>query len=257
MPRVGSCLRFVLGLLLTLAAPARAEEPRLILYTYHFKPPFVIDVERREGLNFDFGEYVNRKLGKTVVRTEYEPRKRLEERVAAPDFADAVMGVSPLWFKDKEERRFLWTSAWMHDRDEVVSLQRAPVDYDGPESVRGKSWAGALGYYYYGLDELTQAGGLRREDTYGEQQNLNRLLLGRVDFAVISRSTLNYLLGRQNVEYRLYLSPKPHDEFERRILLAHSRTDMLKLLEPIVAASHQDPEWQATLARYRGAEAAP
>ncbi|MBI2381628.1 MAG: transporter substrate-binding domain-containing protein [Gammaproteobacteria bacterium] len=239
-------------LFLSLVSGTRVLAEPLILYAYHYKPPFIVDVERREGLYFDFGEYVNRKLGRQAVRTEYEPRKRLEARVDSPVFHDAVIGVSPIWFKDKRQTRFLWTSTWMHDRDEVVSLRSNPVNYDGPESVRGKRFAASLGYYYYGLDELAQKGGLIREDSIGEPQSLNRLLLGRIDFAVISRSTLNYLLGRRPMETRLYISPKAHDEFERRILLSPVNTDFLPELERVVAASRQDPEWQAILAHYSG-----
>lgn len=248
-------LRTVLLLLLVLlsAPPALAvgSTGAVVLYAYHLKPPFITDLEHRQGLYFDFADYANRKLGRPALRLEYEPRRRLERHVFSPDFDGAVIGVSPIWFKDKDESRFLWTPPLMHDRDEVVSRRRQPVEYTGPRSLDGKIFGAASGYYYFGVDELVKKGKIRREDTVSEQQNLHKLLLGRLDFAIVSRSTFDYLMRQPGQAGRFYLSPKPHDDYERRILIAPNRPELLTELTPLMEAMPGDPEWQAILARYR------
>ena len=241
----------LLVLLLAPTAVAVGPTGAVVLYAYHLKPPFITDLERRQGLYFDFADYANRKLGRTALWLEYEPRRRLERTVFSPGFDGAVIGVSPIWFKDKDEILFLWTPSLMHDRDEVVSRRRQPVDYTGPRSVDGKIFGAATGYYYFGIDELVKKGKIRREDTVSEQQNLRKLLLGRLDFAIVSRSTLDYLMRQPGQANRFHISPKPHDDYDRRILIALSRPELLAELKPLMEAMPSDPEWQAILARYR------
>ena len=225
--------------------PAEAAMTKTVIaYVYHLKPPFITDVQKEQGLYFAFADYVNRKLGRTALRTEFMPRKRLEQLVASSEFEGIVLGVNPVWFHDIEEKRFLWTATLMNDRDELISPISRPVQYHGPESLHGKTVGGVSGHYYYGIDEAVKAGQLQREDTDSELQNLTKLRVNRVDATVISRSTFDYLMRHYGGREFYFLSDRPHDVFARRVLVPHKRRDVYLWLDPIMQQMPQDPEWQ-------------
>ncbi|NQD36446.1 transporter substrate-binding domain-containing protein [Permianibacter sp. IMCC34836] len=240
----------LIALMLTKTVQA-AEPAPVVVYAYHLKPPFIVDVQHEQGLYYDFSAYVNRKLGKALLRTEYMPRKRLDQLAQSSDFDGVIIGVNPLWFHDIEEQRYLWTSTLMKDRDELVSPADRPVNYNGPESLSGKTIGLVNGLYYYGIDEAAAAGQLTREDTNSELQNLTKLRVHRIDATVISRSTFDYLVKHFGGRELYYLSERPHDVFARRILVPFKRRDVYDWLEPIMQKLATDPEWRTIVKSYQ------
>lgn len=237
---------------LAIAALGHAAEPvPVVVYAYHLKPPFIVDAQHEQGLYYDFSAYINRKLGKALLRTEYMPRKRLDQLVQSTDFDGIVIGVNPLWFHDTEEKLYLWTSTLMKDRDELVSPVDRPVNYNGAESLSGKTIGLVNGLYYYGIDEAAAAGQLVREDTNSELQNLTKLRVHRIDATVISRSTFDYLMKHFGGRELYYLSERPHDVFARRILIPYRRRDVYDWLEPLMQNLATDPEWRKIVKSYQ------
>ncbi len=233
------------------ATTDRALPAPVTIYGYHLKPPFIIDATARRGLYFDFADYANRKLGRELFRTEYMPRKRLEQMLLQTDWRAVVIGVNPVWFKDINETRFLWTDALMQDRDEILSSPQRPVEFNGPASVSGLLFGGVSGHYYFGLDEAVSGGQLLRDDSSSELQNLQRLHRGRIDFTIISRSTYDYFLGHLSNGEAFFISSRPHDVFARRFLVTPAARDVHPLLQQLVHGLAADPEWQAMLEKYR------
>ncbi len=245
---------FLLTLIWPLAAAEAVGGARIetaTVYGYHLKPPFILDTSMNRGLYFDFSTYINARLGYELLQTEYMPRKRLEADLPTPRFNGLVIGVNPLWFHDPKEEKYYWTAPIMRDRDEVVSRQETRFEYNGPESLIGKTVGLSLGYYYFGVDELVAKGKVTREDTDGELQNLQKLLRGRVDVIIISRSTLDYYMKHNNEHRSFYISGRPHDVFDRRVLIPKHRKDIYDQIAPIVAKMDSDPLWISMMAGYR------
>lgn len=251
MIRLLICCFGLIGGPLMAAEQTEAPLAPVVAYVYHLKPPFITDVRKEQGLYFDFAAYVNRKLGQPVMRTEYRPRKRLEPMLLQSDFQGVVLGVNPVWFRDSDEAKYLWTGTLMMDRDEMVSSAQRPVTYNGPASLVGKTVGGVLGHYYFGIDEAVAAGQMLREDTDSELQNLTKVRVQRVDVTIISRSTLDYLFKHYGGAEFYHLSERPHDVFARRVLIPFSRRDVYDWLEPIVKQLPSDPEWQAIVQSYK------
>jgi|GEM_PF-1845005 len=63
-----------------------------------------------------------------------------------------LIGVNPIWFCDREEKKYLWTGTIYHDRGELISTLAKLVDYTGPDSLKGLSLGGVMGFSYFGLD---------------------------------------------------------------------------------------------------------
>lgn len=49
-----------------------------------------------------------------------------------------ILGVHPLWFKDKQKTKFLWTRPLLHDQDKFISHVKKLFDYAGKKSLYEK-----------------------------------------------------------------------------------------------------------------------
>ena len=220
------------------------------IFVYHLKPPFIVNQAERSGLYFDFATYLNTKSSNFHFRTIFVPRKRLEIMLESKSFDGILQGVSPVWFKDKAETQYLWTGNFYADQDEVVSLPEKAFEYSGPSSMIGGVLGGVRGFYYFGIDELVNKGEIVRWNTVGEFESLQMLQFKRVDFAIVSRSTLNYLSKENNWQNQFHISKVPHDTYQRRILIPFAKKNVFDDISPFVANLANDPIWQSILAQY-------
>ena len=241
----------LLGLVVALLAwPVQAME--VLLNAYHLKPPYIVDADRGVGLYYDLARYLNERISAHQFKMVYLPRRRLESDLELGRLKGLVLGVHPIWFKDETRTRYLWSPAFMQDEDVVVSRTDKTINYDGPDSLVGKRVGLPTGYYYYGVDELVRSGRIIREDAFSEGANLGKLALGRIDAAIVSRPTLEYYL-RHQPEWtgRFFVASKPHDRFERYILVPKEYAEVLPDLTAVISAMERDPVWRAQQDVYR------
>ena len=220
------------------------------LFSYHNKPPFMVDNSSRSGLYYDFASYLNLKQDQYTFEVIYVPRKRLDRLIESDELNGFVIGVSPVWFKDKEEAKYLWLDSFYDDRDEFVSLKTSPFNYVSKQSFNDKTVVGVAGFYYFGINESVDAGNLLRIDTIGELQSLQLIEEKRADFAIVSRSVFNYLKAQNSLQDIYHMSPIPHDQFNRRLLTTKNNKALHEKLAPIMKAIKQDQLWLDILAKY-------
>ncbi|MBC3875751.1 substrate-binding periplasmic protein [Undibacterium flavidum] len=246
-------LRFLgLSLLLSLMTLNAYATTVIKVYTYHLKPPFVVREATRNGLYFDAIDYFNKRSTQYQFELHYLPRRRLDLMVNAGTLDGLVIGVNPLWFNDKQEHKYLWTGTLLHDVDEVISTNEKAFEYTGLESLTGLRVGLVLGYYYFGVSEMAVAGKLMRDDASSEDHNFKKLLADRIDVAIISRSNHDFVMKHQpELVGKFYISSKPHDQYERRIMIPLSMTKVHKALAAIVSQMHSDPVWKERIASYR------
>jgi polar amino acid transport system substrate-binding protein len=226
--------------------PAAADD--IVLYAYHLKPPYLIDRDRQSGLYYDLARYLNEHVPGHTFKTVYLPRKRLETELDNGRLNGLVVGVHPSWFRDAARTRYLWSPPFMQDEDVVVSRLADPVQYDGPDSLAGKHLGLSFGYYYFGVDELVRAGRISRDDAVSEEASLDKLYRKRVDATIITRRTFDYLLRqRSDWQQQFYVARKPHDAFERMILIPREFSFAAPGISSALAAILQDPAWQKAL----------
>jgi polar amino acid transport system substrate-binding protein len=225
-----------------LAAPSGAAE--IMLYAYHLKPPYLIDRDRQTGIYYDLARYLNARIPGHTFKTAYLPRRRLEYELEMGHLNGLVVGVNPAWFKDESRTRYMWSPPFMRDQDVVVSLASAPVAYEGPESLVGHHVGLSMGYYYFGVDELVRAGRIRRDDAVNEEASLEKLALQRIDAAIVTRRTLDFLYKRKPGWQHLFsVAKKPHDDFERMVLIPRELSFIAPELDAALGPILHDPEW--------------
>lgn len=202
---------------LFLACNTQAAQ-KVVLYVYHLKAPYILDNNEQTGLYYDVANILNRFQTNVVFTTYFVPRKRLDKMVETGLLDGLVLGVNPIWFKDAEQEKFLWSDTLFEDVDDFVSFKQKPFDYENQTSLIGKTLGGILGYRYYGVDELVEQGQLTRVNTNEEQHLLEMLTKGRLDVAIVSRSTREYLEHVNSWEGLFYISEVPHDRYGRHIM---------------------------------------
>lgn len=227
-----------------------AEKVNVDVYVYHLKPPFIVSDTYELGLYFDFSDYLNTKSDKYHFETVFIPRKRIDTMLKNKNFDGILLGVNPVWFKDKAETKYLWTSTFYQDQDEVVSLFEKPIEYEKPSSLKGRVLGGVRGFYYFGVDDLVTKGEINRVDTIGEYALLQMLMFKRIDVGIISRSTLNYLTKAKGWVNKFHLSKQPHDKYQRRILVPQHNKNVYEEIAPMIENLANDPSWQRILEKY-------
>ncbi|WP_100642973.1 hypothetical protein [Alteromonas facilis] len=245
-------LVFILGVCFVANAYAQDTDTETrYIYTYHNKPPFIVDLNLKTGLYFDLAEYLSSKDPKRQYITEYVPRKSLDRLIESKRLDGIVVGVNPLWFNDPEESRFLWLPGIYHDRDEFVSLPSTPFEYNGQDAYNGKSVAAVDGFYYVGINEAVAERYLDRINTIGEKQVLELVAKKRADFGIVSASFYAYLQSIDAIKQDFHLSENPHDSFMRRAFVLQSEAALHSDLNSIMTSIASDEEWLNILQKYQ------
>ena len=220
------------------------------LYTYHKKPPFIVDLSAQTGLYFDLAKSLTNNSKKFEFRTLYVPRKRLNLLLEGNKLDGAVMGVSPVWFKDKTESKYLWTSGFYQDKDEFVSLKTAPFEYSNVSSLHGKIVGSVAGFYYKEVNEGVKAGKFLRVDTVGELEVLKLIEKKRVDVGLVSESVFKYLKKAGQVQDIFHTSSTPHDQFIRRAFTTKDQVELYQELSNLLNQIQATNELNQLLTRY-------
>ncbi|MEC4089353.1 ABC transporter substrate-binding protein [Pseudoalteromonas rubra] len=237
-------------LLLSVLLPSHAAE-RLNIYVYHNKPPYIMNQAEQRGLYFDFVALLNVSQSHTRYKLVYLPRRRIERDLNEQTLDGAVLGVHPVWFKDPDKSRYLWSTALMYDTDEFVSCAENPFEYDGAASMADKKFGGILGYHYFRTVKPVKAGALERVDANSEEGLLELALRERVDFAIVSRSTLNYFIKKNRWQEHFHLSKQPHETYYRAMLLPKQLQPQYDRLSAILSDEEFRSKLTQLLSRYQ------
>lgn len=142
-----------------------------------------------DGIVKDLGELLAQRLGRRAV-FEALPSKRVRESFAAGR-ADAMCFVLPQWMPGD----YHWTRGLIPDASLVVALAGTPP-LKSLQDLADQPVGTVLGYRYPKVEAALGAR-LRRADVPTMEANLNRLLAGRIRYALLERTALQYHLARQ------------------------------------------------------------
>ncbi len=223
------------------------------LYTYHDKPPYYHNQNAQaheQSIYEDFVAYLNEKQKELKVELFFKPRKRLENQLKEGQLNGGIIGVNPLWFDDQEKKKFLWSSAFMLDKDVVVTQKGNLFAYRHPNDLVGLRLALSRGLYYWGITELAVNKKIIVYETGSDVQNLEMVLLGRVDATITSMLTFNYFSKNKFSPADFSVLETPHDQYERMVLIPQHYERAHHTLESIIRKASDDPEWQNRLKNY-------
>ncbi|RRS07820.1 ABC transporter substrate-binding protein [Pseudoalteromonas sp. J010] len=201
------------------------------LYVYHNKPPYITDLDAREGLYFDIVRLINSHATELQFDLRFIPRKRLDKLLQEAQLPGFILGVNPAWFGDIKKQKYLWSSPLMYDTDEFVSHIEHPFEYYHPSSLSGNLVGTIAGYYYRYLDQKNEYSKVQRVDVNSEEALLEMVLKKRVNVAIVSRSTTEYLATKNGWKEVFYFSQNPHETYYRAIMAPESLKAEFTLLQ--------------------------
>ena len=229
------------------ANPGKAEA--VTVYTSANFAPLVIDGQR--GLYPDLIAYLNRRHpGGLTFKLAFLPRKRLQLKLEDGSIDGIVIGMMPQWFGDGGQTRYLWTAPFAGDNFVLVSSSKRPSDTETGQALAGRTVGLTLGYVYPGIDQWILANGLVRNDTISEEKNIEKLLLGRVDYIVVSKTVINYYIKLRGLQGKFRFGPVPGQLTERRFLIPRTYRHVYDKLAPAIRKLASDPAWQQIAQKY-------
>ena len=229
-----------------------SQSPQVIsLNTYHTHPPFII--EDSKGLSYDLAAYLTAKSEgqyEFIVKCMSRPRVN---KTLAEQKNGIVAWVNPVWFKDVEETKFMWTKgAFMEDGNSIISHREKKVVYEGPYSLDGMVFGGLHGHVYQGIDEyIATSNKLVRVNAENHIDNFRKLAKRRIDATLTPTSGALYLINRENLGDTLYISPKQHSRFMRKAIIVDRNPEMLAFMESVLASLDGDFIWKEIMRRYK------
>ncbi len=255
-PSIYSCMTILLLACTAFASDAGAKES-FTFYTYHNKPPYFSTTnstgredQARAGIYRYFVDYLNARMREIELQLKFSPRVRLEGDLRKGLLNGAIIGVNPLWFKDKEKKRYLWSAAFMKDKDVVVVKAGASFPYAHPRDLEGKSLALPRGLYYWGVSERIKAGKIQVFETNSDLQNLGMVELGRVDATIMSTLSAQYFMSQGMSSKALDILHNPHDQYDRKILFPKNKKHQYELLKHYINRALNDDDWLKQLKKY-------
>ncbi|MEC5161988.1 MULTISPECIES: hypothetical protein [unclassified Janthinobacterium] len=239
-------LKYLLMVPLLFSAQCFAAE-KVLLATYYPEGPWYYPGDRGKGIN---AVLANKLTGMSHGRYQFEsllvPRKRLELLLETDQLLIAVPWVHPRFFNDLERTRYLWTGPLMEDTSLIVSPMSAPLEYNGPESLRGKRFAAPAGHQFPDLQSLIASKDIVRVEVPHVGNALRMMLAERqLDFAVVDKSTLTALKSDPLIDQsRLHLAKRPRTATYERSVLVPARSPALHaFLKQAVAELSVDDGW--------------
>jgi polar amino acid transport system substrate-binding protein len=253
--RVQTTRRRALGglagsLLAVCSAGARGQGDPLRLYSYHLKPPFLLDEKAQGGLYPELLPLLSKRLERPLT-LRYLPRLRLLDLLAQQRLDGAVLGVSPLWFDALPGVR--WTPPLLDDADLLVSRRAAPLT---AADLAGRRFARPRGYRVPALQADIAARRIAVVEPDTETSALAMLLHGRVDATLLTLRTLQALL-RDRADWRaqLHVTPTPLGRFELGLLVPPALAPEHAVLSQAVQRLRKDRAFEALLRSHLGADA--
>ncbi|MFB9241272.1 hypothetical protein IV454_30870 [Massilia antarctica] len=253
-------LRYLaLALVLALRLAHGAETVQLA--TYYDYVPWFVPGQPSAGFNALLASKLNGMSGgRYHFESVYIPRRRLDVLLHEGKASIVVPWVHPRFFDDPGRTRYLWTAALMDDESLVVSSRAAPLEYDGPDSLRGKRFGAPSGHRFPDLDPLIAAGAITRIDVPQIKNALQMIVLNRrLDFTIVDRSTLDALRNDPFMDAALlHVASRPRTaSYERSMLVPLDKPELYRFLQGAVDALRNDRNWLAPHRRSSEHQAAP
>ena len=219
------------------------------LATYYDYAPWFVPGQPSAGLNARLARKLNSmSAGRYRYESVYIPRRRLDVLLQQGKLTVVVPWVHPRFFGDPGRTRYFWTGPLMEDESLVVSPRAAPLEYDGPDSLRGKRFGAPGGHRFPDLEPMIAAGEITRIDVPQIKNALQMIVSNRrLDFTIVDRSTLDALRNDPFMNPALlHVSSRPRTaSYERGMLVPLAQPELYRFLQGALAVLRSDRTWLA------------
>jgi len=244
--RRGPVLAGLLLLVMLLTrAPAHAQDKLHVLLDNSTEMPQaqIVDGKVLDGLTRDLGLQLGTRLKREVV-FRVLPRKRVAQALLAGVEADLLCNYLPEWLP----KGLQWSQPFIPDAELVISAASAPE----PMAIADLADrpVGTINGFVYPSFERKLGARFRREDAPDAQANLRKLRAGRMQHAIIGRTTFEYLVRRGDFALQLH-RPLEISSYKTQCALSPGSQVSLGELNQAISALQADGSLQRVLGAYR------
>lgn len=223
-------------------AQAQSE---VTVWTYNDRTPFVVDKAKHDGLEYRLCDWLTRESkGQYHYTLKVSTAPEIRSLLEADKLDGIVLGVNPVWFAKAIADKALWTPPILFDKNCVLSLSAAKVDYKGPASLAGKRIAVVKAWFYPELKAQFEGGQATRLDFGSEPLALKAVAEGKADVAIVSEWTFLYEQLRNDLQGDWFQADQPLSAFTRQILVPASRKALHEHLGKVLADVKKNAGWQ-------------
>ena len=172
--------------------PAQAEDESELRLGSDTWPPFT-DVEGKHRVAIEIVNAALERAGYHATTTVVD-WKEVERGIRSETFD----GSAAMWRSAKRERDLLFSDPYLENRLVLVGRKGSDVKATKISDLGGKRVA-AVGHYAYG-EEIDAAQGVLFVNGRNDQENLDKLLAGEVDYMLVDQLVALYLLTYQPEE---------------------------------------------------------
>jgi|GEM_PF-3365139 len=237
----------VLSVLLACAF-ARAQS-EVTVYTYNDRTPFVVDKEKKSGLEYRLCDWLSKESkGKYHFTLKVATAPEIRTLLDADKLNGVLLGVNASWFSESIQKKSLWTPPILFDKNMVVSLSSKRVDYATPASMHGHRVAVVKSWFYPEQEDSFLSGKASRVDFDSETLALKGVAAGKADVAIVSEWTFLYEQIRGDLQGDFFTANTPVSTFTRSILVPASLKGLHEDLIRILADVRKNAGWQEATA---------
>lgn len=182
-------------------------------------PPFATQIDKGEGLLFDFVNELNQHFkGKYYFSANFVTRSRLKIIFAKEDRTMIVPFVNPMWFEEFKEKQYLWTTPAAVDCNVIILRRDRKFNITKWDDLTGLTTSIVNGQFNIKVQNLIAQKKIKVETASQLLFNFHKLDKKRVDFLVTGFSIADYVI--KNMKFtNLEILHTPLDIFSRQILI--------------------------------------
>jgi len=175
-----------------LPAMARADDPRELRLASDIWPPFT-DATDRQGVAVELVHTALQRAGISATTTIVE-WKEVETGIRKSRFD----GCAAMWRTEKRARDLFFSQPYLENRLVLVGRRGSDVSATKMSDLAGRRVA-AVGRYAYG-SEIENSIGVYYINSRNDQDSLDKLLAGEVEYMLVDELVVRYLLTHQREE---------------------------------------------------------
>ncbi|WP_061240285.1 ABC transporter substrate-binding protein [Ectopseudomonas composti] len=237
---------FALLLVFSFSAFAQEQRPLRFAVTESWAMPMMQIVEGRatSGILYDLQMRLAQKVGRRADLLVM-PRLRVQRTLVRGEI-DVRCYVNPNWLQESHHQ-YIWSLPFMIQRDLIVGRTAEPGFR--LEQLRGQRLGTVLGFSYPPLDALFDSAQVQREDARTQELVLEKLEVGRYNYAVSNQLTLAWFNRQRSAGQRLHALSEISSDLVACIVRDQPDVPTQALLRALVQMK-QDGEFDDILARY-------
>lgn len=227
---------------------AKAAET-IPVYSYYASAPFSFG-PKKGGMVQEILQEIDDRSDKLSFDLRIISRPTLTNLLQHEKKPFIVPFAHPIWFQDVERTKYLWSRPLFSDYNALISNTEDPVNFKGLYSFIFQDVGVPKGYRIYLLDDLVEKKKAQRIDVASIPALVKMVARKQVRMAVIPYAIARYQVDAQELSETIYFSRRPHQTYERHLMLVNGTEEMIEEINKAIHQSKSEGRFKKALKPY-------